>query len=76
MSKNGRIILCKIARWCESFGKGDMEVTYIENNYDPDQFDDTYECTFVYLIRREGVLEIETDRHASRPVPGRGLGFD
>jgi len=45
---------------------GGMEITFIENRYDPNPQDSTYESTFVYLIRREGSegqLEIETDRH-------------
>ncbi len=46
-------------------GEG-MEITFIENRFDPDPQDTTYENTFVYLIRRQqnqGQLEIETDRH-------------
>jgi SAM-dependent methyltransferase len=42
---------------------GDVEVTFVENYYDPDPADTTYESTFVYLIRKEGRLTIETDRH-------------
>jgi len=42
---------------------GDVEVAFIENSYDPDPADTTYECTFVYLIRRSGKLQIETDHH-------------
>ena len=46
--------------------EGSVVVTLIENRYDPNPQDSTYENTFVYLIRREGSegqLEIETDRH-------------
>ena len=43
--------------------RGDIEITFIENAYDPDPTDTTYEVTFVYLIRRGGRLDIETDRH-------------
>jgi SAM-dependent methyltransferase len=46
--------------------EGSVVVTFIENRYDPNPQDSTYENTFVYLIRRsgsEGQLEIETDRH-------------
>ena len=39
------------------------EITLFEQFYDPDPEDTTYEMTFVYLIRRGGKLEIETDRH-------------
>ena len=42
---------------------GDVELAFIENSYDPDTADTTYECTFIYLIRRSGKLEIETDHH-------------
>jgi SAM-dependent methyltransferase len=42
---------------------GDTEITFVENYYDPDPADTTYECTFVYLVRQRGRLVIETDRH-------------
>jgi SAM-dependent methyltransferase len=48
---------------CSKHTQGDIEITFIENLYDPDPKDTTYETTFVYLIRREGKLEIETDHH-------------
>ena len=35
----------------------------IENNYDPDPNDDTYETFFVFLIRENGKLRIEEDLH-------------
>ena len=38
-----------------------IEVTFVENDYDPDPTDDTYEFTLIYLIRENGVLRIETD---------------
>jgi SAM-dependent methyltransferase len=41
----------------------DMELTSIENYYDPDPQDTTYEMTFVYLIRDKGRLSVETDYH-------------
>ncbi len=43
--------------------KGDVEIAFIENYYDPDPSDSTYESTFTYLIRERGELKIETDRH-------------
>jgi SAM-dependent methyltransferase len=43
--------------------RGDVEITFIENLYDPDPSDTSYEATFIYLIRRKGNLEIHTDRH-------------
>lgn len=42
---------------------GSMEITFIENNYDPDPTDDTYEATMIYLIRDKGKLRIEHDHH-------------
>lgn len=45
--------------------QGDMEITFIENLFDPNPLDTTYQITFVYLIRRKGQPEIEvkTDYH-------------
>lgn len=40
-----------------------IEAVFIENNYDPDPLDDTYETTMIYLIREGGRLRVETDRH-------------
>lgn len=40
-----------------------MEVTFIENNYDPDPADDTFEAMMIYLIRENGKLRIEHDFH-------------
>jgi len=40
-----------------------MEITFIENNYDPDPSDDTFETTMIYLIREKGKLRIEHDFH-------------
>ena len=38
-----------------------LEVTFIENYYDPDVDDETYEATIVFLIRENGKLRIEHD---------------
>ncbi|KPJ68336.1 hypothetical protein AMJ44_06705 [candidate division WOR-1 bacterium DG_54_3] len=43
--------------------QGDVEIVFIDNYYDPDPKDTTYEATFVYLIRKKGKLRIETDHH-------------
>ena len=43
--------------------RGDIDITFVQNLHDPDPKDTTYEVTCVYLIRRKGQLEIETDRH-------------
>ena len=49
--------------------KGDFEITFIEDYYDPDTEDTTFECTFVYLIREKGKLRIELDRHVCGIFP-------
>lgn len=59
--------------WTRS--RGDTEITFIENSYDPDPGDSTYESTFVFLIRRKGRLEIETDRHLGGIFP-MGTWYD
>ncbi len=43
--------------------RGDIEIVFVENRYDPDRRDTTFEATFLYLIRRHGRLTVETDRH-------------
>ena len=49
--------------WTSVHTSGDTEVVMVENVYDPDCSDTTYEVTFLYLIRRNGGLTIEADRH-------------
>ena len=41
---------------------GHVDVVFVENVYDPDPSDDTYETTMIYLIRENGVLRVESDR--------------
>lgn len=48
---------------CSTHSRGDVEITFIENYFDPDTEDTTYEGAFVFLIRRKGALEVEVDRH-------------
>jgi SAM-dependent methyltransferase len=43
--------------------KDDIEVVFIENIFDPEPADPTYEGTYIFLIREKGKLKIETDRH-------------
>ena len=43
--------------------RGGVEIAFIENMYDPDPTDTSYESTFIYLVRERGDLKIETDRH-------------
>jgi SAM-dependent methyltransferase len=49
--------------------KDDVEIVFVENNYDPNPGDSWYECTFVYLIRRGGNLDIQTDSHLCGMFP-------
>lgn len=48
---------------CSTHSRGEVDIAFMHNNYDPDPADTLYESTFVYLIRRQGQLSIETDRH-------------
>jgi SAM-dependent methyltransferase len=52
----------------------DVEIVFIENYYDPDPSDTTIECAFIYLIRRGGKLQIETDRHLCGIFPTETFG--
>lgn len=49
--------------------RSDVDITFVENAYDPGRTDTTFENTFVYMIRRGGRLEIETDQHLSGLFP-------
>lgn len=51
------------------YAREGVEVTFVENLYDPNHSDTTYEATFVYLIRRSGRLTIETDQHVCGLFP-------
>jgi SAM-dependent methyltransferase len=44
--------------------KGDIDIVLVENDYDPDPSDTEFECHLIFLIRKEGKLEIEVDRHS------------
>jgi len=68
---------------CSTHTSGDVEITFIQNYYDPDPADTSYEATFVFLIRRGGKLEIHTDRQLAgvfrmetRLQILRDVGFD
>jgi SAM-dependent methyltransferase len=41
----------------------DMDITFIENQYDPNPKDNTFEKRLVYLIREKGKLRTERDLH-------------
>lgn len=57
------------ASFGSSHHQDELEIAFFENLYDPDPQDTTYEMTFVYLIRRDGQLTIETDRHLGGIFP-------
>jgi len=48
---------------CSICQQQDTEIVFIENRYDPDHHDESFQCTFVYLIRQKGILGIHTDKH-------------
>ena len=54
---------------CMVQSQGNIEVSFIENYYDPDPADTNYEATFVFLIRDKGKLKIETDKHTCGVFP-------
>jgi SAM-dependent methyltransferase len=56
---------------CSTYARGDMDIAFVNNSYDPDPTDTTYESTFVWLIRRTGKPEIETDHHLGGIFPLR-----
>ncbi len=41
----------------------DIDVVFVENNYDPVTSDTTYEALVIYIIRENGKLRIEKDMH-------------
>jgi SAM-dependent methyltransferase len=49
--------------------EGNVHTVFIENRYDPDPSDTTYEMVFIYLIRESGQLTVETDRHLGGIFP-------
>jgi SAM-dependent methyltransferase len=71
--KPGGVFLIVIENTAETFrqnanviynrSRGKVRLTVIENAFDPDPRDTSYEVTFIHLISRKGKLTIETDRH-------------
>lgn len=69
----GGIFLTVVEESCERFkqnrtiasthSRGDTQITFIENSFDPNPEDCHFEMTFIYLVRKEGSLEIFTDSH-------------
>jgi len=43
--------------------QGDTQITFIENSYDPNPYDNHFEMTIIYIVRKKGNLEIYTDSH-------------
>ena len=43
--------------------KKDLELVIIQNNYDPDPDDDTFEAVIIFIIRKNGKLTVEKDLH-------------
>jgi len=54
---------------CSVRRKGGVEIVFVENEFDPDPRDSTFESTFVSMIRRGGRLEVEVDRHRGGIFP-------
>lgn len=48
---------------CSVHNHDDLKIVEVWNEYDPDKTDHTFESVAVFLIRRSGELQIETDRH-------------
>jgi len=48
---------------CSTHIKDKVEVAFVQNYYDPNPKDTTYEVTLLYLIRRRGHQTIEADYH-------------
>jgi SAM-dependent methyltransferase len=42
---------------------GDIQITFIENYYDPNPDDDHFEAIFVYIVRETDNIKILTDSH-------------
>lgn len=48
---------------CTTHQKDNIDIAFIENYYDPNSGDTTFEAVMVYMIRKNGKLAIETDPH-------------
>lgn len=49
--------------------KDDILITMIENNFDPDRSDTTYEYTVIYIIRKGGGMRVESETHVAGIFP-------
>ncbi len=54
---------------CSTYARGEIDIAFFENSYDPDPTDTTYEYACVWVIHRAGKLEIETDHHLGGIFP-------
>jgi SAM-dependent methyltransferase len=43
--------------------RGQTQITFIENSYDPNPKDTQFDMTFIYLVRDKGGLKVYTDSH-------------
>jgi hypothetical protein len=49
--------------FCSTHIKDDINITFVQNYYDPDPGDTIYEATYAFFIRKGGRMRIENDRH-------------
>lgn len=54
---------------CTRRKSDEVDMVYVENLYDPDPGDTTYETAFVYIVRTGGELVMETDLHVCGIFP-------
>lgn len=50
-------------------GKDELELTYIEYRHDPDPNDTTIESIFFFILRSDGEVRVEQDRHLTGLFP-------
>lgn len=55
--------------YCSTHTRNGVDVAFVENYYDPDPSDTQMEGTMLFLVRRNGKLSIETDRHVCGLFP-------
>jgi SAM-dependent methyltransferase len=48
---------------CTMHQKDNIDVAFVENYYDPDPEDTTFEAVMVYMIRENGKFAVEADHH-------------
>ena len=55
--------------FCSTHRHEDVQVTFVENHFDPDPSDTSFEMTLVFLIRKGHELSIETDHDTCGVFP-------